>query len=256
MVADIEALTQEALALPGNERCFDCDADCAADPWVSLTHATVICIECSGLHRSLGTHISFVRSVQLDKLKEAEVQALLRGGNGSFLEFLEDPARSVKRHVWLALPIEARYHTPAADLYRRRLRAAAEGAAELPDVLRRVPVPKPKWQALVPKERLSWASALLKQPAWTADADALRCELCKTFFAAWRRRHHCRRCGRCVCSSCSPEEGFRPLPELGYAEPCRHCKVCSPPAARTLPGIGSRSVSEGGVLATGAAEEH
>jgi hypothetical protein len=40
------------------------------------------CLECSGAHRRLGTHISFVRSIELDSLKESEVQSLESGGNG------------------------------------------------------------------------------------------------------------------------------------------------------------------------------
>ena len=36
------------------------------------------------------------------------------------LAFLESDQIAVPRRVWLALPIELRYHTPAADLYRRR----------------------------------------------------------------------------------------------------------------------------------------
>jgi hypothetical protein len=39
------------------------------------------CLECSGAHRRLGTHLSFVRSVDLDTLKENEVEALELGGN-------------------------------------------------------------------------------------------------------------------------------------------------------------------------------
>jgi GTPase-activating protein that regulates ARFs (ADP-ribosylation factors), involved in ARF-mediated vesicular transport len=39
------------------------------------------CLECSGAHRRLGTHLSFVRSIDLDTLKEHEVEALESGGN-------------------------------------------------------------------------------------------------------------------------------------------------------------------------------
>ncbi len=39
------------------------------------------CLECSGAHRRLGTHVSFVRSIELDTLKEHEVKALEYGGN-------------------------------------------------------------------------------------------------------------------------------------------------------------------------------
>lgn len=37
------------------------------DPeWASLNHGCVLCIECSGVHRNLGTHISRIRSLELD----------------------------------------------------------------------------------------------------------------------------------------------------------------------------------------------
>uniref|UniRef100_A0A7S3V6J9 Arf-GAP domain-containing protein n=1 Tax=Chaetoceros debilis TaxID=122233 RepID=A0A7S3V6J9_9STRA len=39
------------------------------------------CLECSGAHRRLGTHLSFVRSTELDTLKDHEVKALEYGGN-------------------------------------------------------------------------------------------------------------------------------------------------------------------------------
>lgn len=49
-----------------NSACADCGE---ADPeWVSINHGSLICIECSGVHRSLGTHISKVRSITLDAI--------------------------------------------------------------------------------------------------------------------------------------------------------------------------------------------
>jgi hypothetical protein len=48
-----------------------------SSPWVSLNTATKICIECSGVHRGLGSHISKVRSLLLDDLHEAEYRFLL-----------------------------------------------------------------------------------------------------------------------------------------------------------------------------------
>jgi len=47
------------------------------------------CIECSGAHRRLGTHISFVRSIDLDTLKENEINALEYGGNCLVNEIFE-----------------------------------------------------------------------------------------------------------------------------------------------------------------------
>jgi Arf-GAP/SH3 domain/ANK repeat/PH domain-containing protein len=48
-----------------NAICADCSTDQKVD-WVSINLGIMICIECSGIHRSLGTHISKVRSVTLD----------------------------------------------------------------------------------------------------------------------------------------------------------------------------------------------
>lgn len=47
------------------------------------------CLECSGAHRRLGTHVTFVRSVDLDSFKELEVQALEFAGNATVNGILE-----------------------------------------------------------------------------------------------------------------------------------------------------------------------
>ncbi|VDM85037.1 unnamed protein product, partial [Strongylus vulgaris] len=50
---------EEVLALrqlPGNDRCADCSQ--TAPDWASLNLGILICIECSGTHRNLGSHIS------------------------------------------------------------------------------------------------------------------------------------------------------------------------------------------------------
>ena len=136
--------------------CFDCDAECAADPWVSVTHGVDLCIACAGRHRGLGTHLSFVRSLALDSLKPAEAAAMAAGGNARFRAFLD--AQGVPRHVWLALDLELRYQTPAADLYRRALRAELDGAPEIPSDLRREvrPPPLPKPSALPRRASGDW----------------------------------------------------------------------------------------------------
>ena len=47
------------------------------------------CLECSGAHRRLGTHISFVRSIDLDSLREIDVVALENGGNDAVNKIFE-----------------------------------------------------------------------------------------------------------------------------------------------------------------------
>ncbi|KAJ1061619.1 hypothetical protein K5549_002654 [Capra hircus] len=48
----------------GNSICVDCGAP--NPTWASLNLGALICIECSGIHRNLGTHLSRVRSLDLD----------------------------------------------------------------------------------------------------------------------------------------------------------------------------------------------
>jgi Arf-GAP with SH3 domain, ANK repeat and PH domain-containing protein len=49
----------------GNKVCADCGSENKVD-WCSINLGVLLCIECSGIHRSLGTHISKVRSLVLD----------------------------------------------------------------------------------------------------------------------------------------------------------------------------------------------
>ena len=66
----------------GNRWCADCNSESKTE-WVSINLGIVLCIECSGIHRSLGTHVSKVRSLTLDTTSFSTdiVEILLQVGN-------------------------------------------------------------------------------------------------------------------------------------------------------------------------------
>ena len=70
-------------------------------------------------------------------------------------------------------------------------------------------------------------------PVWVPDTASDRCQACDRKFSLIVRRHHCRCCGRLLCSSCS--SFFVPLPYLDW-QVARVCQVCdqalSNPSAR------------------------
>jgi len=69
---------EELAALPDNKICADCSAK---DPtWVSINIGVFICIQCAGVHRHLGTHISQVRSVGMDKITKEQVENIKKAG--------------------------------------------------------------------------------------------------------------------------------------------------------------------------------
>ena len=74
-----EALRNALWQAGTNSACADCGA--ANPEWVSINLGVMLCIECSGIHRSLGSHISKVRSLVLDDLPVETTRLLSTIGN-------------------------------------------------------------------------------------------------------------------------------------------------------------------------------
>ncbi|KAJ0032534.1 hypothetical protein NQD34_002615 [Periophthalmus magnuspinnatus] len=74
-----ENALQKVLAIPGNSCCCDCGQP---DPrWASINLGITLCIQCSGIHRSLGVHFSKVRSLTLDTWEPELLKLMCELGN-------------------------------------------------------------------------------------------------------------------------------------------------------------------------------
>ncbi|KAF2255414.1 ArfGap-domain-containing protein [Trematosphaeria pertusa] len=75
-----ERTLQELIkTVPGNGVCADCGA---RNPgWASWSLGIFLCMRCAALHRKLGTHISKVKSLSMDKWDNAQVDNMKRIGN-------------------------------------------------------------------------------------------------------------------------------------------------------------------------------
>ncbi|KAG0686278.1 Zn finger-containing GTPase- Activating Protein for ARF [Pichia californica] len=104
---------------PTNKKCFDCNAP--NPQWASPKFGIFICLECAGIHRGLGVHISFVRSITMDQFKPDELKRMELGGNENCGEYFKNHG------IDLNLNANKKYNNYVAEDYKAKLTAEVNG---------------------------------------------------------------------------------------------------------------------------------
>ncbi|XP_008843709.1 arf-GAP with SH3 domain, ANK repeat and PH domain-containing protein 1 isoform X6 [Nannospalax galili] len=102
-----KAIIEDIQRLPGNDICCDCGS--SEPTWLSTNLGILTCIECSGIHREMGVHISRIQSLELDKLGTSELLLAKNVGNNSFNDIME-----------ANLPSPSPKPTPSSDMTVRK----------------------------------------------------------------------------------------------------------------------------------------
>ncbi|KAL1492937.1 hypothetical protein ABEB36_011100 [Hypothenemus hampei] len=102
-----QAIIKYIQKIPGNDTCCDCNSQNDAT-WLSTNFGIIVCIECSGIHRDLGVHISRIQSLVLDNVGTSQLVLARFMTNHSFNDIMEarlspsdklDPSSSMEERL-------------------------------------------------------------------------------------------------------------------------------------------------------------
>ena len=151
---------RKLLAKADNRTCFDCPQ--RKPIWASSTFGVFICLDCAGGQRRLGTHLTFVRSVDMDTWTRGQLEAMKRGGNGRARDFFR--AHGARD---LHIRQDTKYASSTARQYRDRL------AKEVQQALQGGAAPSPLATPELPKKSFFEDFEPMEMPPRTQSSPAL-----------------------------------------------------------------------------------
>ncbi|XP_040586339.1 arf-GAP with SH3 domain, ANK repeat and PH domain-containing protein 1 isoform X9 [Mesocricetus auratus] len=130
-----KAIIEDVQRLPGNDVCCDCGS--SEPTWLSTNLGILTCIECSGIHREMGVHISRIQSLELDKLGTSELLLAKNVGNNSFNDIMEAnlPSPSPKPSPSSDMTVRKEYITAKYVDHRFSRKTCASSSAKLTELL-------------------------------------------------------------------------------------------------------------------------
>ncbi|KAM9502037.1 arf-GAP with coiled-coil, ANK repeat and PH domain-containing protein 2-like isoform 5-T14 [Salvelinus alpinus] len=181
-----ESALQRVMVIGGNACCCDCGQP---DPrWASINLGITLCIQCSGIHRSLGVHFSKVRSLTLDSWEPELLKLMCELGNGVINQIYEagreelgamkpkptDPRQEIEAYI-RAKYVDRRFvQRPSNEELRAKVVSLAKQEKKLSGSTEHLPPrPPPPTPKLRPSSNASGQSAAAK--GLKARRDSLFC---------------------------------------------------------------------------------